>query len=1297
MTGDVAGTVVRLAERERHPDGSFTVRVSFGDWAEHDVTVTDPADTAGEALLGWYFEEHLRYPFLDKDHERAAVEQLTAYGEALFEQVFGGAASHEYRLLRDVGFERCRVEVSGSAGLHRLHWEALRDPGLAAPLAVRLPVTRRADRQGLRFSPPSGRPTVNILVVVARPDGPRDVGYRTVSRPLLDALRSAGLPVTVDLVRPGTWDALRAHLQAVTEQRGPGWYHVVHFDLHGSFSDYAALEAGRAQERLLFAPAALESFEGQQGFLYFETAETGKAGPVPAGEVASLLAEHRVPVAVLNACQSAMQTGAEAGLAQRLAEAGVPVAVGMAYSVTVSAAERAMPVLYGRLAAGADPVTAVHAARRELFEHPARRAYFGQQLDLADWVLPVVFAQQPLRLELRPMSGEEQAAFYGRAAKVGPEPATEYGFVGRDLDIQAVEHRLLAGPGSNQLLVRGMAGAGKSTLLNHLAWWWQRTGLVEEVFRFSYEDRAWTSAQITRAIRERLLSPAEHAQADSMSEEAQAEQVAALLRSRRHLLILDNTESVTAAPAAIPHALDAAERGKLKALLAGLAGGRTLVLLGSREPESWLTDGGGGPGVYPLPGLDPQAASVLVAKILTRHHADRYLQEERERDPLQELVKLLGGYPLPLTVVLPVLASVAPSVVLAELKAGGSGADPAGLISKAIEYSHGKLDPALQDSLLLLAPFTAVICTGAILDRYRDHLMEHDAVKALGPIDLPAALEQAVSVGLAAPHSQLGSHVQLQPVLPWFLRSRLQDHPALAAAASQAHYQLYQTHLGPVLYGMLTSPGNPEQRITGQAATVAEYANLTTALAYGLRTSQPVIVLIGPLDEYLDQAQQHDTRRQLLHDTISAYPAPTSSAQQQELIVLNDLAAHAAILSHRLDDARARYETVLRLLEATGNRLSLGTVYHQLGYLAQEQRRFAEAEASYRQALDIFLESGDGHSAATTYHQLGMLAQDQRRFTEAEASYRQALEIRLELGERRHAASTYHQLGILAQEQWRLAEAEASYRQALEIKLEFGDRHSAASTYHQLGIVAQRQERFTEAEASYRQALEIKLEFGDRHSAASTYHQLGIVARQQERFTEAEASHRKALDIYQEFGDQPHAATVYHQLGRVAQGQRRLAEAEASYRQALEIRLEFGDRYSAADTYYQLGRVAQEQRRFTEAEASCRQALDIYQEFGDQRSVSRTASQLGIVYASLGQQHDAARTLLYAAVTWRQETGKWAREDLQWLHRERAAIGAEEFAALMTAETPADIRDELTAAIDIATDPDLGEDAGSPG
>ena len=263
--GDGPGTVIRLGELGRAPDGSFRVGVRFGDAAEYEAAVTDPADPGDEDGFSWYFEEHLRYPFLDKDLEEQAVRRIAAYGEALFAQVFGGQASHDYRTLRDRAFDGCRVEVSGSAALHRLHWEALRDPALGVPLAIRVPVTRRVDGLGKKFEPPGGRPTLNILVVVARPDGPVDVGYRTISRPLLDALRTAGLPVRVDLVRPGTWEALRQHLRAATEQHGSGWYQVAHFDLHGAFSDYAALERERQAERLLLSPGGVRPFEGRRG------------------------------------------------------------------------------------------------------------------------------------------------------------------------------------------------------------------------------------------------------------------------------------------------------------------------------------------------------------------------------------------------------------------------------------------------------------------------------------------------------------------------------------------------------------------------------------------------------------------------------------------------------------------------------------------------------------------------------------------------------------------------------------------------------------------------------------------------------------------------------------------------------------------------------------------------------------------------------------------------------------------------------------------------------------------------
>lgn len=113
-------TVVKITELPGGSDGSFAARVGFGDAAEYPVTVTPPGDAAGERLLAWYFEKHLRFPFLDRDKERQAVALLREYGQALFGQVFGGAAAHDYRRLRDRSFDGCRVEVTGSAGFHLL-------------------------------------------------------------------------------------------------------------------------------------------------------------------------------------------------------------------------------------------------------------------------------------------------------------------------------------------------------------------------------------------------------------------------------------------------------------------------------------------------------------------------------------------------------------------------------------------------------------------------------------------------------------------------------------------------------------------------------------------------------------------------------------------------------------------------------------------------------------------------------------------------------------------------------------------------------------------------------------------------------------------------------------------------------------------------------------------------------------------------------------------------------------------------------------------------------------------------
>jgi hypothetical protein len=82
--GDGSGALIRIGGQGQGPDGAFRVQVSFEGAGEYQVTVADPAEPQDEELLAWYFEEHLRYPFLDKDLEAGAVARIAAYrGEAV--------------------------------------------------------------------------------------------------------------------------------------------------------------------------------------------------------------------------------------------------------------------------------------------------------------------------------------------------------------------------------------------------------------------------------------------------------------------------------------------------------------------------------------------------------------------------------------------------------------------------------------------------------------------------------------------------------------------------------------------------------------------------------------------------------------------------------------------------------------------------------------------------------------------------------------------------------------------------------------------------------------------------------------------------------------------------------------------------------------------------------------------------------------------------------------------------------------------------------------------------------------
>jgi hypothetical protein len=169
--------LIEIIEVAAAGDAGFQAYVKFADHPRRfPITITDPADPVTERLLNWYFEGYQRFPVEKVGKSQEAERALEAYGKGLFDQVFDRAVAdgdlyRQYARCRDDGLEKYTLRISGHHAFHRLHWEALRDPREELPLAVTMPVERWSAGVENVFPLPEPGPTLNILVVSARPLG----------------------------------------------------------------------------------------------------------------------------------------------------------------------------------------------------------------------------------------------------------------------------------------------------------------------------------------------------------------------------------------------------------------------------------------------------------------------------------------------------------------------------------------------------------------------------------------------------------------------------------------------------------------------------------------------------------------------------------------------------------------------------------------------------------------------------------------------------------------------------------------------------------------------------------------------------------------------------------------------------------------------------------------------------------------------------------------------------------------------------------------------------------------------
>jgi tetratricopeptide (TPR) repeat protein len=284
-----------------------------------------------------------------------------------------------------------------------------------------------------------------------------------------------------------------------------------------------------------------------------------------------------------------------------------------------------------------------------------------------------------------------------------------------------------------------------------------------------------------------------------------------------------------------------------------------------------------------------------------------------------------------------------------------------------------------------------------------------------------------------------------------------------------------------------------------------------------------------------------------------------------------------------------------------------------LASLYQLQGRYADAEPLFRQSLQIYENFLEAYypETATSLNNLALLHYLQGRYADAEMLHQRALQIReTHLGvDHLDTAGSLNNLASLYQSQGRYSDAEPLFCRSLQIyETQLGvDHPDIAVVLDNLAMLYGSQGRYAEAETvCLRSSQIIETQLGTDHPAtAISLNNLALLYYSQEHYTEAEPLFCRSLQIYEtQLGvDHPDTASSLSNLALLYESQGRYGEAEPLCLRSLQIRETHlgADHPDTALSLNNLALLYYSQARYAEAEPLYVKAITIfYQRLGEE-------------------------------------------------------------------------------------------------
>ncbi len=1130
--------------------------------------------------LGWYLERWPVWPNpLVADRAKQVEANLIAWGQALHGaalppqptanvlQAWAGVAAGASRrfsisvddsLLLGSSEAEQNLAQEAATALLALPWELLHNgDGFLFQGGRPTRVRRRLPNKRTRPVPVVA-PPIRVLLISARPED-ESCGYldhRASALPLVAATEELGEVLHLSLLHPATYPALEAELARAQQAGEP--YHVVHFDGHGVYDRRVGL-GGLCFED----PSDSHKLAGRR----HQTVYTNQLGP--------LLNNYRIPLVLLEACQSAQAEAGSESVASDLLQRGVASVVAMSHSVLVETARRFVASFYAELTRGQRVGQAMLAGQRALHSDPSRGQRYGiGELTLADWFVPVLYQEQDdpqlFTATPAPQTREDlRSRLRARLGEVPPEPV-ETGFVGRSRDLLALERLLRQ---ERWAVVRGQGGEGKTALAAELARWLARSQQLRRAAFVSVELCSHKDAVLDALGRQ--LVGADYSAAKYENPEQALLPIERALREQPTLLLIDNMESVLLPPYLdTPDLLSEEAALELQAILALaerlLRAGETRLVFTSREALPAPFDANHQR--WELRQLGKGDAVALIERSLAAGESSGAAGAgagaaalAARREEIEALVEAVQGHARTLALLAPELrrrgvAATQTALVelmqqmqqqVAQLPADDPRRREQSLFA-SVELSLRRLSGANRERARLLGVFHGGVWLGVL-----------QAMTGWEAAEVKGLAQELVGTGLATANSY--GHLSLNTALCPYLKGSLSEEELqgltaswLDAMAAYLNFLDQQRSQNTELAATLTLLELPNLfALLDRSQAVAEPATTIqrTTYLFGLlqRLGKPrLLERVARVREAaaaaLGEGWSHarfEASRNRIEQQLAAGQLREALAGSQQLLQQAQAAGDESYVDADYDLAMAFF--------LLGRVLQRGSAAQQALPLLQEAGRRFEAIANKCPGV------GAERMASVCLTEQGSCLLNLGRYEAAAATYEEAIRRAEQQRDLRGVAVRKGQLGTVRLQQQRYAEALEVYQQARDTFSRLNEPGNVALAWHRIGIVHQQAVQPEAAEEAYNQSLAIAVRLGDQAGQASTLGQLGYLYDDVlQRPEEAVAFCRRAAEIYREIGDLAKEGLAQNNLAATLSKLQRLEEARKAIRRSITCKEPFG-------------------------------------------------------------------------------------------------------------------------------------------